>query len=259
VPSPVRHASQRSQDLLSSYVRDWSPVSRRRYRQAQKAERKYWDKQDRRLLGLESRYYYAGYYEWTEHRALLNPFSVRPARPENFQIAGDAMEGRAVLDVGCGPMSPAISLVHCASVHAVDPLADFYREIQPFGWEFFGSVSAAGAEDLPHESESFDFVYCRNALDHVRDADRILREFARVLVPGGQLLLGCHVRSKLGGGRPHPYRWDRSTFESRVLADFTPVRPAALVDDSGASVPHEGPEHEQLMWVGSLRKRSDPD
>jgi SAM-dependent methyltransferase len=169
------------------------------------------------------------------------------------------MEGRSLLDVGCGPISPSISLVHCATVHAVDPLADFYRELQPFGWEFFSSVSAAGAESLPHDSESLDYVYCRNALDHVRDADRILREFARVLLPGGHLLLACHVRSELGGGPPHPYRWDRETFESRVLADFTLVRPATLVDDWGVGVSDDGPEHKQLMWVGTLRKRAEVD
>jgi SAM-dependent methyltransferase len=236
-------------------VSDWSPVSQDRYLQAQDAERGYWNDQDRRTLELESSYhFYCGYYEWTKHHNLINPFCVRPSRPQNFQITADAMEGRAVLDVGCGPASASISLVHCATVHVLDPLLDFYRELQPFGWEYFSSASSAGAEELPFESESFDFVHCRNALDHTRDADRILREIARVLLPGGQLFLGCHVRSKRGGGPPHPYKWDVETLEARVLSDYTLVRPACLID--GAETPVSGPERsrEPPMWVGCLRK-----
>lgn len=240
---------------MISYVSDWSPVSRPRYRQAQDAERSYWNDQDRRVLELESSYhFYCGYYEWTEHRGLINPFCVRPSWPQNFQITADAMEGSAVLDVGCGPISPCISLVHCAAVHVVDPLLDFHRGIQPFGWEFFSSASSAGGEELPFESESFDFVYCRNALDHTRDADRILREIARVLLPGGQLLLGCHVRTERGGGAPHPYKWDVETLEARVLNGYTLVRSASLIDDFGTAASRLKPDGEPPMWVGCLRK-----
>jgi SAM-dependent methyltransferase len=237
------------------YISDWSPVPLVRYEQAQQAERKYWSTRDRRILELSAKeYFYSGYYEWKEHRDLLNPFRVRPSRPQNFQIAPDDMEGSAVLDVGCGPTSASISLVHCAEVHVVDPLVDFHREVQPFGWEYFNSVSSGGAEELAFASESFHFVYCWNVLDHVQDADRILREITRVLVPSGELLLGAHVRSERGGGPPHPYKWNLETFEQRVLADFTLVRPAVVLDDRGLPVSQDAAHSQQLLWVGSLRK-----
>jgi SAM-dependent methyltransferase len=239
----------------TSYVSDWSPVSPDRYHQAQKAEREYWSQKDREILNLKARYYfYAGYYSWTTNRGLLNPFCVSPSRPENFQIASDAMEGRDVLDVGCGPTTPTISLVHCASVHVVDPLVDLYQEIQPFGWKFFSSVSSAGGEQLPFESDSFHFAYCWNVLDHVQDADRVVSEVARVLRPDGRLLLGCHVRRQRGGGPPHPYRWDVQTLEARLLSGFKPVRPATLLDVPLRAVSPAEPSGDWMMWVCDLQK-----
>lgn len=124
---------------------------------------------------------------------------MKPSRPHNFQIAGPAIEGKTILDIGCGPMSPTMSLVHCAKVHVVDPLVDFYNTIQPFGGEFFTSVSSVGAEQLSFDRHSFHFVHCWNVLDHAQDADKVLREIMRVLLPRGQLLLGCDVRDERGG------------------------------------------------------------
>ena len=50
-------------------------------------------------------------------------------------------------------------------------------------------VDAFG-EKLPFEPASFDVVYVRQGLHHARDLNAMLREYARVLRPGG-LLLGC--------------------------------------------------------------------
>jgi len=167
------------------YISDWSSVPINRYEQAQKSENEYWSLQDHRVLTLHSQYYfYAGYYEWTKHRALINPFCVRPSRPQNFQIPGNAVKGKAILDIGCGPMSPTISLVHCAKVHVVDSLVDFYKTIQPFGWEFFTSVSAVGAEQLLFDKHTFHFVHCWNVLDHtkmqIRFSVRLAESWSRV-------------------------------------------------------------------------------
>ena len=59
-------------------------------------------------------------------------------------------------------------------------------------------VDAFG-EKLPFESASFDVVYVRQGLHHARDLKVMVREYARVLRPGG-LLLGCreHVVDNYG-------------------------------------------------------------
>ena len=50
-------------------------------------------------------------------------------------------------------------------------------------------VDAFG-EELPFESDSFDLVYVRQGLHHARDLKAMVKEYSRVLRPGG-LLLGC--------------------------------------------------------------------
>jgi SAM-dependent methyltransferase len=164
------------------------------------------------------------------------------------------MEGRRVLDVGCGPQTHSLSLVHCAEVHAVDPLADFYRDLQPFGWDRFRSVTSVGAEELPFAAATFDFVYCWNVLDHVRAAGRVLDEIGRVLTPDGQLLLGCDVRPHRGGGSAHPYWWTREGLEDRILAEWTPVTPIQLLDDFRKPIAIDEPLPEQIMWTSRLRR-----
>ncbi|MDQ6900963.1 MAG: class I SAM-dependent methyltransferase [Candidatus Dormibacteraeota bacterium] len=59
------------------------------------------------------------------------------------------------------------------------------------------SLRAADAQDLPFPNASFDTVVCTLALCSIPDDRRAVSEAARVLRPGGLLLLLEHVRSPL--------------------------------------------------------------
>ena len=148
----------------------------------------------------------------------------------------------------------ALSLVHAAHVSVVDPLAGSFRDIQPFGWEHFERVETGGAESLPFDDATFDFVYCSNVLDHTRDADAVLSEIARVLRPNGHLLLGCDVRAAgAGGGPAHPYSWTLAALEDRVLSKFRQVQPAVLVNSAREVVPRDEGDDRHLHWIARLR------
>jgi SAM-dependent methyltransferase len=56
---------------------------------------------------------------------------------------------------------------------------------------------ATGAEQLPFEDESFDFVFGHAVLHHVPDLERAFREFSRVLRPGGRIAF-CGEPSRYG-------------------------------------------------------------
>src|SRR5436309_10957247 len=121
-----------------TYIEDFSAVSPDRYAEAQSSERRYWSSESRVwLLRQAVRSYWAGLYAWKMHRALTNPFRVDPDNPANFGLQPNEIAGAVVVDVGCGPVSRALCLVHCATVHVVDPLVDHYRKLQPFGWRSF--------------------------------------------------------------------------------------------------------------------------
>ena len=240
-----------------TYITDWSSVAVDRYDQAQRTERAYWDAKDRERLVLDARlYYYSGYYQWSKRRGLLNPYRVDPDRPQNFQLLPDEVHGRRILDAGCGPRPWTLSLVHCAEVHALDPLLDHYRELQPFGWHSFETLTAAGAERLPFADATFDFVHCWNVLDHTQDADAVVDEFLRTLRPEGELLIGCDVRADRPGGPGHPYNWGIETLEGRLLRDLEPVTPITFLDDStGRVVARDDIGPGVFTWIARLKKK----
>ena len=116
--------------------------------------------------------------------------------------------GSRVLDVGAGAAPYRALLAHCD-----------YRA-QDFG----GEPSTVGRytrldyvcdiASIPVPERSFDAVLCTEVLEHVPDPVAAIREMARVLRPGGRLILTAPLGSFLhqepfhfyGGYTPHWYR-----------------------------------------------------
>lgn len=98
-----------------------------------------------------------------------------------------------LLDVGCGSGEHMIRYVgRCAFVAGVDyskAMLDIARqalaETGRNNWE----LRAADAASLPYPDASFDVLMAMGLLDYVPDARKVLREFARVLKPGGRMVV----------------------------------------------------------------------
>jgi SAM-dependent methyltransferase len=112
-------------------------------------------------------------------------------------VSGRSVSGARMLDAGCGY---GLFLVVCAAEGApaacgVDidatPLrfAQRYRGLLPESLSERLSFEAADVADLPYEDRSFDLVTCVEAISHYLDVDAALNEFARVLRPGGVLVV----------------------------------------------------------------------
>lgn len=125
-----------------------------------------------------------------------------------------------VLDVGCGP-KPYLPFFapHAVEYVGVDiagnPVADLEGRV----------------EDLPVGDESFDMVLCTQVLEHCDDPAAAVREFRRVVAPGGVVLASTHGVQVYHPSPQDLWRWTheglRRLFEGGGEWDSLIVRPGA--------------------------------
>lgn len=103
-------------------------------------------------------------------------------------LAGTAGSQPRVLDVGCGEanLHPRLQPL-CRSLVGCDVDARDVARAARGG----GDYRVAEAAHLPWADHAFDAVLCLEAIEHIVDVAGALREFARVLRPGGALILTC--------------------------------------------------------------------
>jgi len=82
------------------------------------------------------------------------------------------------------------------------------RRAREIGLE--ADLRAGDAQDLPFRGASFDTVVCTLGLCTIPDDPGAVAEAARVLRPGGYLLLLEHVRSPSSPCAPCKRSWNRS-------------------------------------------------
>jgi ubiquinone/menaquinone biosynthesis C-methylase UbiE len=88
---------------------------------------------------------------------------------------------------------------------------------------------------LPFGDDSFDLVYCKQVLEHVRHPEPLLAEVARVLAPGGSF----------AGSTSH-----LEAFHSLSLWNYTPYGLATLIEDAGLQVIEVRPVIDAFTLVG---------
>jgi SAM-dependent methyltransferase len=112
---------------------------------------------------------------------------------EAMLAAGVATGRERVLDVGCGPGATALAFAaRVASVVALDLTPAMLAQARETATERgLDNVrfELGNAAQLPFPDASFDVVTSRLAAHHVADPRAMVREVARVLVPGGLFLL----------------------------------------------------------------------
>ncbi len=177
-------------------------VSIERWQEAQRAEQSYWD--DVLSDGAEfartlaEKVYAAA---WAEQRL--------PAGPPG----GDWVEiGIGPLGVGCMHFMAGAGGRALVGVEPLPLLAPEALQLPPSLAATVASCQGGGYEHRRAKGEAteleagrFGLAVCYNVLDHVHNPTGILDEIARVLRPGGVLLLGCDTVSLASLARFHGY------------------------------------------------------
>ena len=141
--------------------------------------------------------------------------------------AAGVAAGIRVLDVGTGP---GYAAERAAERGAVSTGVDIADEVVALARRRHRRIRfvRGDAEDLPFAKGSFDALMCNFAINHLPRPERAIREFARVVVPGGGIALSawelpepnrflgilvdalraCGVTSQQGAhAGPDPYRF----------------------------------------------------
>lgn len=144
------------------------------------------------------------------------------------------LEGKRVLDVGCGDGAFTEKLAHLgAAAVGVDTSSTMIAAAQT---RKEGTFQVADAMALPFPDGAFDVVTAVTVLCVCGEPDKMVKEMARVLRPNGRLVIGelgrwslwaflRYVRALLGNRL-----WRRSRF-------FTQAELTALVLDAGLQAP----------------------
>jgi ubiquinone/menaquinone biosynthesis C-methylase UbiE len=110
--------------------------------------------------------------------------------------------GATFLDAGCGPCAHSVRLARRGlNVHAVDfsesalAMARAYVESRGLDGKITLAKESLLAFSFP--SESFDYVLCWGVLMHVPEVERAVKELARVIKPGGSLIISESNRYSL--------------------------------------------------------------
>jgi SAM-dependent methyltransferase len=138
--------------------------------------------------------------------------------------AARAVEGREVLDAGCGTgYGMEILAAGGASVTGVDVDRDAVvaagrRVGDP------DAVVEGDVRELPFDDDAFDVVVCWEVIEHVEGAARALGEFRRVLRPGGLLLVSSpNPRVYPPGNEHHVHEYPPEELAAAVGEHFPNV------------------------------------
>ena len=142
----------------------------------------------------------------------------------NIQTNMDA----SILDAGCGP-SGMFTILNNHKVDALDPLLNKYTaELSHFKPDWYPNVNfSANTIESFQTSNTYDVIFCLNAINHVDQLEKSLEKLIALLKPEGRLLLSVDTHrwktlkilfQYLPGDILHPHQYDLSDYLLKIRA-----------------------------------------
>jgi ubiquinone/menaquinone biosynthesis C-methylase UbiE len=168
---------------------------------SQKAELEFWTRQ--RVLGNGEQ---LARNDWYRYHCF----------PDYFR--GRHFEGLVLVDLGSGPTGILHVLPAALARTAADPLMDEFAKL---GYNTFANgvvPLATAAEQVELTAKCVDVVFMLNMLDHTSAPAQCLSEAARILKPGGTLVLCADMRSTALLDQYHKLQLTESWLDSALPA-----------------------------------------
>ena len=199
--------------------------------------------------------FYRGFWEDTPDFIRYNPGARHRRRMILDLLRGLRFD--SLLDVGCGngelialvaAQSPGIRLT--GADLSPDQIERNQRRLP--GVEFFALDVQSAA--LPR---TFDMVTCSEVIEHLDDAAAALRNLARMVAPGGHLLVTCpagtmYATERHFGHVRHPKVGDLTAWADAAGLEVDTILELGLADVHGAQV---GDERQRRVGSPQLRER----
>jgi len=126
------------------------------------------------------------------------------------------VEPRVILDAGCGTGGTLCHLQGAGELWGCDLSSEALRLCRARG---FGNLAESSVESLDFPDEHFDVVISCDVIEHVPADERAMAEMARVLRPGGILILTVPAHRWLWSGHDEALDHQRR-YESRPLREL---------------------------------------
>jgi SAM-dependent methyltransferase len=141
----------------------------------------------------------------------LFAFNVRNRDKWIAEQAASVPRGTRVLDVGAGS-APYRKLFADCNYKTQDFVQLKHEQLRYGSYATIDFVSEA--DDIPVPDASFEVILCTEVLEHVSKPINVVKEFGRILAPGGRLILTAPLGSGIhqepyhfyGGYTPYWYR-----------------------------------------------------
>jgi SAM-dependent methyltransferase len=163
--------------------------------------------------------------------------------------------GSRVLDVGAGPCRYRPLFAHCR--YETQDFAQYTGSDQgPFtdrDWWKYGQLDyISDATAIPVADASYDVVLCTEVLEHVPEPIKVVHELARILRPGGRLILTAPLGDGLHMEPYHFYGGYTPYWYHRFLAEAGFDRIA--VEPNGGFFKHYGQESQRFSAMLDPRR-----